>query len=354
MIKKNGIFAIRYWLVRVTVLALAIHTAGCLTVFAWYIKPGTPFSRTAPPPAPDYTNPAFWLALPERPDEADLVPRELQDRDAQNTALADVFYVHPTTYKSSDGWNADARTYDLEINGLRPMWQATVFNGSAKVFAPKYRQATLYSFVDRPGQGDRALALAAGDVLAAFDYYRKHLNHGRPYILAGHSQGSGHLVTLLQTRGEMRADRRFIAAYLIGATVQSSDFEGLPVCDRSDATRCYVTWNTKAWGTQPEDLALSHRDVSTSVCVNPLSWRHDDRPAERSLHQGALRRDFATIDYEYLDAKCNRGLLWARLPADNTYQSTWFPENLHVMDYNLFYNNIRTNVRTRIEAFARR
>ena len=98
------------------------------------------------PPAPDYSNLEHWAALPDREDAADLTPEGINDGQAD--AAVDVFFVHPTTFLSSTGWNApmgDLASGNWVDNAVMP-GQASVFNGAARVYAPRYRQAQIYAF----------------------------------------------------------------------------------------------------------------------------------------------------------------------------------------------------------------
>jgi hypothetical protein len=100
---------------------------------------------------------------------------------------------------SSESWNqslddvvTNGRTDEFVMQG-----QASAFNGCCRIYAPRYRQATLYSFFGSEGSGTQALALAYADVVDAFQYYLKHFSEDRPFILAAHSQGSHHVDVLL-------------------------------------------------------------------------------------------------------------------------------------------------------------
>jgi hypothetical protein len=69
------------------------------------------------------------------------------------------------------------------------------------------------------------LELEAGiptsDAVSAFKYYLEHLNGGRPFILAGHSQGPNLIANILS--GYMRQNptlyKRMVAAYVIGFSI---------------------------------------------------------------------------------------------------------------------------------------
>jgi Protein of unknown function (DUF3089) len=235
------------------------------------LKPTMTFAEATPSPAPDYSLTASWAALPDREDAADVVPSaDLQDR--QSTAEVDVFFVHPTTFFGTAGWNQALD--DGATNQLTDMFvlrgQAAVFNGCCKIYAPRYRQATIYSFMDNSGSGKEALKLAYEDVERAFDYFIEHYNQGRPFILAAHSQGSVHVRTLLERRITGTALReRLVAAYPIGFGIDrellAKAVPDVPVCESADQIGCVVTWNAvgphaQAWG-----------DPRKNICVNPLT-----------------------------------------------------------------------------------
>src|SRR6187401_3006859 len=105
----------------------------------------TPFENTPLPP--DYSLETAWASLPWKKDNADRVPASSKFIDMQEKAVADVFFIHPTSYlkqtERSTGWNADVN--DEAINTITDdgsiLNQASVFNGSCKIYAPRYRQA---------------------------------------------------------------------------------------------------------------------------------------------------------------------------------------------------------------------
>ena len=197
-----------------------------------FLEPKHNFVEKPVPEAPEYKNPDYWAALPERQDFADVRVDSLST-DGQKEAAVDVFFVHPTTYIGRHSWNQ--KLDDSRANDLTDSWvmrdQASVFNECCRVFAPRYRQATLYSFQDNSGSGEKALNLAYEDVRAAFLYFLENYNGGRPFIIASHSQGSRHADMLLREEVVGRGLRsQLIVAYLIGFSVDGSN--GVPVCER--------------------------------------------------------------------------------------------------------------------------
>lgn len=328
-----------------------------------FIKPGKDFGQYKNPTAPDYAQESSWAALPTRRDSADAVPRNTPFKNQQATAAADVFFVHPTTYYWRKQWNAslsnDRVNQFTDDDVIRN--QASAFNAAARVYAPRYRQATLYAFFGDPEQqkasqnGRLALDLAYDDVKSAFTYYLAHYNQGRPLIIAGHSQGTVHATRLLHDffDSDPKLRRRLVAAYLIGFKVERTEYQTLRPCADSTQTGCYVAWNTVAWGND-------YPPFQDGVAVNPLTWTLDTLAAPASLNRGGVGQDFNRLDVGVVDAKIHRGLLWVHPPKPSGYPRFLIPgqpqlwHSFHIADYGLFYANIRQNAVTRVRAWQKR
>src|ERR1700761_1702621 len=183
--------AIGLLILGVVVIAGMFYAVGG---FGFFERPQGPFDADNAPPAPDYAQPQAWLAFPGRKGRERSVPAGLAAID-EARAPADVFFIHPTTYLRSDGWGVpfNAPDRDAVFNGPVLFGQASVFNGCCRIYAPHYRQVSLVGLKNMA-----AVALAYSDVARAFRYYIAHENHGRPFILASHSQGSAHAIRLLQ------------------------------------------------------------------------------------------------------------------------------------------------------------
>ena len=184
--------------------------------------PSKPFAAMPKPPAPDYDSRDAWLVWPGRASRADVVPRGIEGTPARDPQV-DVFFIHPTTYLDNTAWNArfdEASTMATLENGVLP-YQVSTFNGCCRIYAPRYRQATISTFLRPSRDSFAAFDLAYSDVLRAFDYYLAKENAGRSFIIAGHSQGSMHVTRLLRERmvenGDLR--RRLVAAYVVGASL---------------------------------------------------------------------------------------------------------------------------------------
>lgn len=360
---------------RRVLLVLGVLAAACglggggaaATVDRWLfvaLDPG-PFDPAETPPPPDYDAPSAWAALPEADDAADrVVPGETAVD--QRAAPADVFYVHPTT-RVGGGWNApvdDATIAEATARG-GTLIQASAFNGCCAIYAPRYRQANGRAFTVPDERGDRAVAVAYEDVAAAFEAFLAKTGD-RPFILAGHSQGSVLAARLLreEVRGKAPAER-LVAAYLIGVPLVPEDLgPDLPLCASATATGCVVTWNARGPRYEPNGLefaaAADPARRGRLLCVSPLTWRADGRAAPASANPGALFLDAErpAVLPDFAAARCSGGWLvvteMGDPPRDGMSQILdWMigPENYHPIEYQLFYTAIRENAEARVEAF---
>ncbi|MDH4018160.1 MAG: DUF3089 domain-containing protein [Xanthomonadales bacterium] len=322
-----------------------------LMVFKTWVKPATTFAETAAPSAPDYSNPEHWAALPDREDAADFTPEGVSD--GQANAAVDVFFVHPTTFLSSAGWNApmgDLASGNWVDNAVMPA-QASVFNGSARVFAPRYRQAQIYVFFALEDGGNDALELAYTDVEAAFEHYLAEYNNGRPFIVAGHSQGALHVRWLLEHKiSGTQLLERMVAAYPVGYPMGISELAAsipdIPVCNSATQTSCLLTWNTIGDGYRPL------LPTQGKVCVNPLTWTPEGAGTFED-NEGALSIVSNTVIPNAADGACENGMLYVSEIRTDAYDDlpNMGKGNHHLLDYGLYWLNIRKNVAERVAAF---
>ena len=200
-------------------------------------------ARAASTRAPFLRRPTTPTPRPGRRTRSGATRRTSRPRacDAIDPARApvDVFYVHPTSYLGS-AWNGpvDDPALNAQTDELSTLIQASAFNGCCAVYGPRYRQAQGIAFV-RPGpDAAAAIELAYGDVRAAFRFFLERHSRGRPFILAGHSQGSVLAARLLEQEiaGSALAER-LVAAYLIGAPIPRRARAGVPACAAPEADR---------------------------------------------------------------------------------------------------------------------
>lgn len=306
------------------------------------------------PPEVDYSLAESWAALPNRIDLADSLPNNVKLIDGQITAKADVFFIHPTIFtyvpQNNFEWNADV--HDQELNKKTDystiLNQATAFNGSCRVFAPRYRQAHYYSFVTANKEdSQQALDLAYSDVKRAFEYYLKNENNGRPIVIASHSQGTVHAKRLLKEFFDGTIlQNKLVMAYLVGIAVSPETFNTIKPSQNPSQTGCFASWNTFAKGYYPR---WYENGLSKAACTNPLTWSSTDEYAPASKNSGGIGPKFKFYP-NFVDAQNNKGILWVSKPnipgAFFVRKKVW-----HVADINFYWMNIRENIEQRMESY---
>ena len=328
---------------------LSVFLVGCGSV------PKIPAGEAFPVPAkPDYGREGNWAALPTKDDQADRTPEGLTDRQA--TATADVFYVHPTIYfgteQGNDLWNANLADQELNrsVDDQAILNQASIFNAAGRVYAPRYRQAHIKVFYkEGRSVSQRVLDTAYNDVLAAFDYYLKNYNDGRPVIIASHSQGTTHTKRLMADRFDGKPLlNQLVAAYLVGIPVSKNAYRTIPVCESPEQTGCFVSWRTYREDFEPKP---GYRDtVENVVVVNPLSWTTKKERAPASLNKGGVLYNFDKVLPELVWAEIRGAGLFTNKPK--FFGSLFFTrKNYHIGDFNLFWVNVRENAVERVAGF---
>ena len=190
------------------------------------------------------------------------------------------------------------------------------------------------------------------DIKKAFQCYLDHWNKGRPFFIASHSQGSQHAVRLISELIEgTELEKKLVAAYIIGMPPVNSPKLETPVCKDSTQTGCYVAWNTFTDDYTPRfNPALRGIDLKT---VNPLTWTTTAIKGTGDMHKGAVVNDFNSVKPHVLSAQIISG----RLTVASGSETIEVPdrlENLHVLDINLFYVDIRDNLKTRAASYKKK
>jgi hypothetical protein len=300
---------------------------------------------------PVYEDLDYWAAHPWKWDPSDSVPAPLQ-HEIRDT-LADVFFLYPTTYTKRRFREANAPIDDPYTNAKTDytslLYQASVFNQQSRVFAPRYRQGHIRNFFKKDkAAAAEAFELAYADIRTAFLYYMEHWNNGRPVIIAAHSQGSYLGERLLKEFFEDKPlQKQLVVAYMIGWPVPQNYFSSLQMCEDSLQTGCICSWRTVRTGFVPHYLKGIQ---DSSYVTNPLTWTTGNEYAPRELNKGSVLTDFNKIYAGTTDAQVSGGLLYVRKPKFPG-SFFYFTRNYHIADINLYYINIRENVRQRINSF---
>ena len=372
-----------------------------LKKFAAQIKPDGNFSKENLPEAPDYSNLDCWAAHPDKESKAQFIPEGIE-LATQEDLKADVFFLHPTSYFGQT-WNA-ALNHSFASEMIDEMimpGQASVFNSCCQIYAPRYRQATFYSFLYPSEHSRSALELAYEDVATAFDFFIKNRNSERPFFIASHSQGTCHAIRLLEEKIENTSLlEKMVAAYTIGFQFPKDKFgtvfQKLHPSKSPTDTQCVIAYDTyiesgkpltkiertENWFSTPNGKGeWRKRNTSPTLGVNPLTWTMSTEKVEANKNLGAvisnMKNRTAGIKWESFanDKKIGLnalslakpfvgevsaelredGFLYISKPEHRVFSAMLLPGgNYHNYDYALFYMNLRENVKERLEAFMKK
>lgn len=369
--------AIAVIIVLVLLAALAYRIWGTQLMRAAMV-PTAAFKVVPMPPGASYDDASMWIARPDLPGNPATWQPAAAEEDAGGSAKesgeprASLFFIHPTSFLQRTAWNAPLS--DAESQGRAALFvrsQASAFNTVAEVWAPKYRQATFGAFLTTREDATRALDFAYRDVLAAYEAFLRQAPRDRPIILAGHSQGSLHLLRLLHERVKGAPEaRRIAAAYVIGWPVSATaDLPALPLpaCATPDQGRCLLSWQSFA---MPADtgqvtdvfdastgLTGAPRTGSPMVCTNPLTGTANSA-ADANANLGTLVPNAAltdgTLRPRQVPARCDvRGFLLIGQDPPDMGAYVLPGNNYHVYDYALFWANVRADADRRLRAIGR-
>lgn len=331
------------------------------------LDPRQPYQVYEPPPAPDYAERNAWALMPTDPaDDGELG--------------ADVFFVHPTTYDGGRHWNApvdDAAANRTLTRVMLPNY-AGPFVRVGRIFAPRYRQASLYTRLTLRDDARDARRFAYGDVREAFRIFIERHNHGRPFVLAGVEQGGELAARLLaeEIAPNPALKDRLVAAYLIDTAVPASRYgpgAPVPACAAREQVGCVVAWAAAIEGDSERERYILNRSLVWGLggqlediggrevlCVNPLRGavtsgsvppRENLGAANATGMEWGARPAFLQ---RQVGAQCVNGVLRVTKPKSDAFKpsSSW-SDQLKAPGANLFYADIEADALARVAAFTR-
>lgn len=329
-------------------ILLIINSCGLLKESNGVVNyKSTDFNNSNTPKSPTYESLDDWLVHPEK---KQLNYPYLSENN--NLLKADVFFVVPTLFsdKRNSSWNSNI--YDEKFSELliesSIKYQATAWLNAGNLYSPNYRQAHFRVFDERfwPNGGEDAYNLAYKDIKKAFEVYLKNFNKGKPIIIAGHSQGAGHLKRLLQEVFDGKEiENKLIAAYLIGTKITKDDFFSLKLMTTEDEIGGYVTWNTfKVLNNENKyNLTVDRVWLHDAQVTNPITWNsfiskdYNDHKGFLWLNQKVYPN---TIIIESIDEGINIKTPKMGFPKTILFSAI---KDYHKGDINLFWEDIRIN-----------
>ena len=307
---------------------------------------------------PDYSNSANWLALPS---------------STAAKKKVDVFFLYPTVYEQSspsDPMICAINNPQMQAGAKAAFSRtATAFDPVANVYAPYYQQAAI-QVLTLPQDQQQAIVGGAptSDAIAAFDYFIKHYSKGRPFILAGHSQGSNIMINLMAQymKKNPKVYKRMIAAYVPGYSITPqylSKNPELKFAEGPDDTGVIVSYNTTSPAPQVADPVV----LPGAMVINPITWTRSEALATAAQNLGGIA--VGSDAYPVMDAQGNpqKVLNYADAQINTAKRtlicSTANPSQLapgnqlvaagiyHTFDYPFYYFDLRANATNRVARY---
>lgn len=293
----------------------------------------------------DYSDSTYWYSYGDESHEAD------------------VFYVYPTVsgisfVDNGSSWFADITLSEVreEANGNQRFNK--MLYGDYNFYAPYYRQMIFEAYQQPADTLAKLAAFAAADVNDAFQYYMAHYNHGRPFFLMGHSQGSQMLIELLKHGMTEDQRSRMVAAFCIGYHVTAEELKNYPEALKpatDSLMQGLVVFNSVT-----DTTAISVVSYGDVVGINPMTWTMSTDTVPAEFHLGMAKyndnRDSVIIEpcptrtylYHHTTVCPDLDPDMVFIPA---YEGMFPHGNLHFADSWLFGGNVVENMRCRLQRY---
>lgn len=294
----------------------------------------------------------------------------------------DLVYFYPTVTENPNNIAVSKISREMKESATYAFAEtASCFAPYTNVFAPFYTQLPInvsgQAAAQYLAQYDLSPTVMAGgyldmltytqvrtDVYAALDYYFEHLNNGRPFILAGHSQGSAVCQIILREYMRVHPDflSRMVVTYSGGFAITKGYLETnthLKYATGELDTGVIVSWTTEAPGATKYGAVTPEN----SVCINPLNWKTDDTYAGAELNKGMLSpihwlHCWEIVHENLADAQIDltRGVVVTKINDPERYpleadSQVVGDKSYHTFDYAFYYENLKENCKNRIESY---
>ena len=281
------------------------------------------------PAAPDYTDSTQWYIV---------------DRQGE----ADLFYVISTEtidHMIGDDSCHFADTYlDYQRKSMLKEMLAvdSFYSGRLNYYSPFYRQVSMNSWLT-PEKAFVRLTLSLSDAMRSWQYYLEHFNQGRPFILAGFSQGAEAILEIMKSMPDS-VYQRMVASYFIGFKLSQEDVDGsdnIRLAEGATDTGVTISFNS----VRSPDCKLFVSD-GTVACINPVNWRTDS-VSSTFVNYGRRGNDTLCV-------KCDpvsKHLIVSGWEKETIMPILGIPGNYHHMELRFYYPYIRQNMADRVAAY---
>ncbi len=296
-----------------------------------------------------YAEKENWLSLPDN-----------------ITHSVDVFYIYPTVCASDISNICPANDMQMQNAAQRVIkLQAAAFSKYANIFAPYYTQYDIeaieysnYNEIEKIMQNN---IQGINEIYSDIDYYFKHYNKSRPFILVSHSQGSAVMKYVLSSYMKKHTEyyKIMVAAYVIGYPVTEkfmAENPHLKFANGSGDTGVIIAFEVQS----PNKAGIDALYTEGRLVINPVNWKRDETPAAKeenlgSLDQNTLKITTPGIADAVLDL--DKGVVLCTTIDENKYQipipSVFGTGSYHGQSFQLYYVNLGENAKERIDNFMK-
>jgi len=273
-------------------------------------------------------------------------------KPSEATEKTDVFYIVSTNIMHSykpDGSESfiavlddkEKATLATEINYIHE----SMFPEKVNFYAPYYHQVTMAA-IESVSEKEIAelFAKATNEVLEAFNYYMDNLNQGRPFILAGYSQGSIQVKNIVAQLPKEQLSR-MVVAYMMGYGIKNEQMANPNFKMATGATDTGVTLSF----TSLANIDAKYSPINnTDACINPVNWHTDSTPAEFEYDGETLT---SHVDEEHHVVIVD-GFHYEKHKTQEWSVNPWSKENYHNFEIYFYAPSIRQNALDRIDAMV--
>lgn len=258
-----------------------------------------------------------------------------------NDSLVDVFYLVSTEIleekdeQGNDSYIGKLTPEEIESIKAEMNYARKLFGDSLNFFSPYYSQFTMSSMNLSEDRKEEVRKIASKSASDAFQYYLRNLNQGRPFILAGFSQGAMHLLDILRDMNNEDYSR-MIAAYCMGYRLTATDLShpNIIAAQNADDRGVVISYNSVA----TTEAIWDEVSADAATCINPVNYRTDEVPASIIFKDDTL---YVKVDTTYNVLVVNStNISNYYFPLLDAYCK---PGNLHHWDLLFYRDSIRNN-----------
>lgn len=277
----------------------------------------------------------------------------------------DVIFINGTVIDEANQKNGIAFICEKMKSEFRNGYSgnADVFDDGVRMYIPYYRQIALLHILTHSNSQTSLPEMmknseAAEDIMAFMDYYFQKCNDGRPFIIAGLSQGGAAVQIVLEKYFGEKEHRKYlqnmIAAYSIAYGVDKNwltQLEYVKFAEGPTDTGVLISWITEGVGKKDFDLLIPH-NPDDSLIINPINWKTDDTYASANENLGTfVNGKIITPGIYSLQLDPKRGCLICENNTDYLPEGLFGGKSLHMHEIDQAYGSIRKNMHDRIDSF---